>query len=441
MPRPPYAAGLGEREIAALAQLLAQLRRHRPRPPRSASPTARPRRRRRRRSPPSAPRARPRRRSRAGGSRLAGSSDGLLARSRSASAPCRRGSTLRVRSRSTNFWTFPRRVAGHLARSVSSRSGQYCLATLEPVEVARASRRGRSRRPPVEDREGAGALAEALIGHRDDRHLLDTRRVAVQQLLDLGDRHLLAAAVDDVLDAPGDAQVAGGVDRREVAGAVPAVGRESPRPSGRDGRGSARTGSGCDLEVALLARAEHLAVVVDDAQPHARERPAVGAPDLAPDRRRGRPARRGRTRSSPRRRRRRRRARAFARSASARGTRGAGDDEDPQRARRRGLARLRRPARGPAGRASPPARTSRPTRAAPAPRRGSQTSWSIWVQPSTKASHIPYRKPGLVGERGGDEDRARRGRARGARSPSSAARVSASKRCRTPFGSPVEFPR
>ncbi len=50
------------------------------------------------------------------------------------------------------------------------------------------------------------------------------RGVGVQKLLDLRHRDLLAAAVDEVLDAAGDAHVALCVERREVARAVEAVG-------------------------------------------------------------------------------------------------------------------------------------------------------------------------------------------------------------------------
>ena len=57
--------------------------------------------------------------------------------------------------------------------------------------------------------ERAGALAEALVRHRHDRHLAH-RRVRVEHLLDLDHRHLLATAVDHVLDAAGDLQVPSG---------------------------------------------------------------------------------------------------------------------------------------------------------------------------------------------------------------------------------------
>lgn len=60
--------------------------------------------------------------------------------------------------------------------------------------------------PRLEHDEGAGALAEALVGHRHDRYVADGG-VLVENLLDLHHRHLLAAPVDDILDPPGDVQV------------------------------------------------------------------------------------------------------------------------------------------------------------------------------------------------------------------------------------------
>jgi hypothetical protein len=77
--------------------------------------------------------------------------------------------------------------------------------------------------------------------------------VLVQQLLDLGNRHLLAAAVDHILDPAGDPQIAVSVDRRQVARAVPAVGGQRRRGLGRAVEVSGEQGVGPDLEVALGA--------------------------------------------------------------------------------------------------------------------------------------------------------------------------------------------
>ena len=57
--------------------------------------------------------------------------------------------------------------------------------------------------------------------------------MGVQMILQVGGRHRLAAAVDDVLDSSGDFDIPGSravvEDPHPVAGAVEAVGREGPR--------------------------------------------------------------------------------------------------------------------------------------------------------------------------------------------------------------------
>ena len=78
------------------------------------------------------------------------------------------------------------------------------------------------------DDEGAGALAEAGVGHRDDGGLA-YGGVAQEQELDLLGVDLLPATVDDVLDPPLDEQVLLALERapaRQVAGAVEAVAGE-----------------------------------------------------------------------------------------------------------------------------------------------------------------------------------------------------------------------
>ena len=90
--------------------------------------------------------------------------------------------------------------------------------------------------------------------------------------------HLLPAPVDHVLDPPGDPDVAALVDPGQVAGAVPAVGRD--RLGGQLGtvQVALEQAVGVHLEVALLAWGERPAGVVDDAQGHAVQGAAVGAP-------------------------------------------------------------------------------------------------------------------------------------------------------------------
>src|SRR2546422_4437777 len=65
--------------------------------------------------------------------------------------------------------------------------------------------------PGARHDEGGDALAHPLIGLSGDRHVLDAR-VARESLLDLDRMDVLAAADDHVVDAPGDVEVAVGVD-------------------------------------------------------------------------------------------------------------------------------------------------------------------------------------------------------------------------------------
>ena len=80
----------------------------------------------------------------------------------------------------------------------------------------------------VGDDGRTGALAEAVVGERHDRDLVD-RGVAQDHRLDLGrhDRH--AAAADDVLAAPDVDELAVLVEQPEVAGAVAAPRRQRLR--------------------------------------------------------------------------------------------------------------------------------------------------------------------------------------------------------------------
>src|SRR2546422_5887091 len=86
---------------------------------------------------------------------------------------------------------------------------------------------GQGRRPGAgpQAQDGARDLARHGVRHAYDRHLGDGR-VRREQVLQLAGADVLALADDDVLPPPGDAEVALGVERAEVAGAEPAVGRE-----------------------------------------------------------------------------------------------------------------------------------------------------------------------------------------------------------------------
>src|SRR2546423_7393542 len=64
----------------------------------------------------------------------------------------------------------------------------------------------------------AVALAQPRIGYADDRgveHLL----MGVEDFLDLAREEFLAAAVDHLLQAPDDAQIAVGIDHAKIAAA------------------------------------------------------------------------------------------------------------------------------------------------------------------------------------------------------------------------------
>src|SRR6185503_16317629 len=84
-------------------------------------------------------------------------------------------------------------------------------------------RRRRGAGPEPDDR--AGDLARDRVGKPHDRRLGD-RGMRGEQVLELARADVLALPDDDVLPPPGDAEIARGVDRPEVAGAKPAVGRE-----------------------------------------------------------------------------------------------------------------------------------------------------------------------------------------------------------------------
>src|SRR5947209_10263449 len=70
------------------------------------------------------------------------------------------------------------------------------------------------------------ALAEPPVGHPDHRGVHDLR-MHVKNLLDFPGKKLLAAAVDDLLAASGELNIARFIDiAAEIAGPEPAVGRE-----------------------------------------------------------------------------------------------------------------------------------------------------------------------------------------------------------------------
>ena len=56
-----------------------------------------------------------------------------------------------------------------------------------------------------------------------ERHRLQDGRMIHQSFVDLARRNFLAAAIDDLLQPPGQRQIAVGVDDALIAGAEPAV--------------------------------------------------------------------------------------------------------------------------------------------------------------------------------------------------------------------------
>src|SRR5436853_2384251 len=108
------------------------------------------------------------------------------------------------------------------------------------------------------------ALAEALVGTADGKGRGDLRMRAASEL-DLERRHLVAAAVNELLLAAADLDDAGLALAREVAGDEPAV-------ADRRERGlvevAAHEERARNLELAELTLRHGVAVVVEDAEAH-----------------------------------------------------------------------------------------------------------------------------------------------------------------------------
>src|SRR5205085_4048616 len=102
--------------------------------------------------------------------------------------------------------------------------GKLVLRDLLREQVIGELGKRRLRGARLERDERAGLLAQHGIGHRHDRRLQDLR-MRIEQRFDVGRIELDAAAVDHVLDAPGDRVVAV-LELGEIAGAEPAVGAE-----------------------------------------------------------------------------------------------------------------------------------------------------------------------------------------------------------------------
>ena len=139
----------------------------------------------------------------------------------------------------------------------------------------------RQDRPPLARHdERAAFLAEPRIGHPDHGHLPD-RGMLQQKLLDLARADFQATAVDDVLLAPDDSDVAVAVHGREVVAEQPALGRK--RFARAHGIGEVAEGDvgAARRQFALLAWPEPArACLVEDREFRARHGFAVAAPEL-----------------------------------------------------------------------------------------------------------------------------------------------------------------
>src|SRR5207245_4861656 len=109
--------------------------------------------------------------------------------------------------------------------------------------------------------DGARDLAGRDVRHADDRHLGD-RRMRGDEILQLARADVLALADDDVLATAGDAEVAGVVQRAEIAATAPSIRGEgfAAVEVAEEALGSARE------DLPLASRVDVGAVLVDD--PH-----------------------------------------------------------------------------------------------------------------------------------------------------------------------------
>ena len=121
-------------------------------------------------------------------------------------------------------------------------------------------------------------LAQALVGCGHDSHLGHALHVG-QELLDLGGADVLAAPDDDVLHPVGDGEVAVGIDDPDVTGVEPTA--LFDRLGGQGGVGVAgETVGTAGQDLARLADADVMTVLVDRPDLDTLERPAVGVDAL-----------------------------------------------------------------------------------------------------------------------------------------------------------------
>ena len=152
-------------------------------------------------------------------------------------------------------------------------SGSHHFATRSArcaAQVLGAARRRPSRRTT----QASGRSVQRSSGMAMTAASSDVR-VRDELLLELDRRDPLAARLDDVLRAVGDPDEAALVDRRDVAGAQPAVVELLRRVDAEVARRHPRSAD-LELAVGLAVARQHLAVLADDARLDERQDPPGG---------------------------------------------------------------------------------------------------------------------------------------------------------------------
>ncbi len=176
----------------------------------------------------------------------------------------------------SRFETLPTPVSGS-APIVSTWSGSLNAAM--PRSRKKSLELGERRRLAVRDDDRADALAEVVVGQADDGGAADGG-MRDDVALDLLGRDALPAAVDRVLDAPGDDEVPGLELADEVAAAVEAVAGERRRVVLGGAVVAAQRVRAAREQLAGLTALDVVAVGIDDADlVVGRQRPALGRRD------------------------------------------------------------------------------------------------------------------------------------------------------------------
>ena len=166
---------------------------------------------------------------------------------------------------------------GVRGKSVTTRSASihFCLGRPTAPRCACTAARSGASCAGTNAQDAAGALAEPLVGRRDDGALGDRRHLH-ERLFDLRRGEVQAAADDHVAQPIGDRQVAVLVEHAHVAGAIPAVAGDRARGQRRVRVAGEQVGPPRP-DLAGPAGGEVAALLVDDPDLHALERMPVGA--------------------------------------------------------------------------------------------------------------------------------------------------------------------